>query len=119
IHLEMIRAQVPMNADTEATIEAAKGILDRESNTLDINSPLTLTTTSGIVARLQSAAVDINAKELSTDDPVKVNMKGTRIAANSLETAKGGKVFVFKDRVSVTIEPSRLKQARAAAGGSE
>lgn len=119
IRLEKISAEVPIDAKTKASIEAATGTYDQQRNRLDIDSPLTLTTTSGIVARLQSADVDINTNEISTADPVDVDMKGTHIAAESLVTRKGGDVFVFKDRVRVTIEPSVLRREEAEKASAE
>lgn len=116
IRLEKISAEVPLDKETSASIKADTGTYNRQSNRLDIDSPLTLTTSSGIVARLQSADVDIDANELSTTDPVDVDMKGTHIAAKSLETREGGKVFVFRDRVRVTIEPSALDDEGAEKG---
>lgn len=110
IHLEKIRGKVPMDAGTEVSFEAASGTFDREGNTLDINSPLALTTTSGIRAWLQSALINIDTNELSTDKAVEVDMNGMHITADSLHTTKGGRVFMFDRRVRVRIDPSTLKQ---------
>lgn len=110
IELEDIRANVPVDQDTFASIEAASGTFNREKNTLDIDSDVTLSTTSGVTARLRSAKVDIDANDLTTTKPVDITLDGMQIAADSFATQEGGKVFVFDKRVRVTLDPARLGQ---------
>lgn len=119
IRLEEIRARVPIDESNWASIDAATGTYDRQRNLLDINSPVMLETTSGIVARLDSAMVDIATSELTTDKPVEIELDGTHIAADSLKAEKGGKVLVFKDRVRVNILPSRLRNSRQVSARTE
>lgn len=109
IELEGIHANVPVDADKFADITAASGTYNRGENKIDIDSELILKISSGITARLQSAKVDIDSNSLTTSKPVKVELDGTEIAADSFAATEGGKVFVFKERVRVTIDPSRVR----------
>ena len=117
IELEDIQARLPIDDSNWASINAAAGVFDKDDNTLNITSSVTLETTSGIVARLQSAKVDIAAKKLSTQDPVEIELDGTRIAAESMQATEGGKVLTFSDRVRVQIDPSQIRQESAEAQG--
>ncbi|EKF20064.1 LPS export ABC transporter periplasmic protein LptC [Nitratireductor pacificus] len=119
IELEGIRAHVPVDKETFATIEAADGVYNRGENRLDIDSPISLKTTSGITAILQSAQIDIEGSSLESSKPVEIELDGTRIAADSFAASEGGKVFVFDKRVRVTIDPSQVRQtARSANQGN-
>ncbi|WP_048645485.1 LPS export ABC transporter periplasmic protein LptC [Nitratireductor soli] len=110
IELEGIRARVPVDKENFATIEAADGVYNRGENRLDIDSRISLKTTSGITAILESAQIDIGGSSLETSKPVEIELDGTRIAADSFAASDGGKVFVFDKRVRVTIDPSQVRQ---------
>lgn len=116
IELEGIRAHVPVDGDNFATIQASDGIYDRGNNRLDITSKISLRTTSGIVATLDSAEIDIEKSSLASSKPVEIELDGTKIAADSFAAEDGGKVFVFDKRVRVTIDPSRLRGTASATG---
>lgn len=111
IELEGIRAHVPVDKDNFATIQAEDGVYSRGDNKLDIKSPLLLKTTSGIIARLESAKIDIEKSTLESPHAVEIELDGTKIAADSFAASDGGKVFVFDKRVRVTIDPTQLKNA--------
>lgn len=121
IELEGIDAKLPISADNIATIDALRGVFDRNSNTLDINSPITVTTTDGMVAKLQSAFLDIANGDLKTNHAVDITIKGTKITSDSLSVLENGKVLVFENKVRMNIDPARAKAAQdktAADGGS-
>ncbi|MCR4267353.1 LPS export ABC transporter periplasmic protein LptC [Nitratireductor sp. ZSWI3] len=111
IELEGIRARVPVDPENFATIEASDGVYNRQENKLDIDSKISLKTTSGVVATLDTAHIDIEASSLTSSKPIEIELDGTRIAADSFAASDGGKVFVFDKRVRVTIDPSRLREA--------
>lgn len=112
IQLEGIRATVPIDRQDQATISAEGGIYDRQNNRLALDGAITLRTTSGILARLQSAEVDMASNVLSTEKPVEIEMSGMQIRADSFRAADGGKTLVFQDRVLVQIDPVRAREAR-------
>lgn len=111
IALEEIRATVPINADDQATISAESGTFDRQNDRLTLKNAVTLTTTSGVVARLQSAEVDIGSNELTTDEPVEIDMEGMRVRANTFR-ADGSSRLIFEDRVRVEFDPKQMRRSQ-------
>lgn len=103
ISLEEIDAKFALNDEVTAVIDAATGVFDNANNTLDINSPMNVKTSSGMVAKFESAQVDLKAGNLKTNDPVDIDMNGSHIVADSLTVTDQGKVMVFENRVRVTI----------------
>ena len=61
-----------------------RGIYDREKNTLDIPSAITVKTTDGMTAMLQSAYLEIGQGNLSTKDPVDIKLDGAQIVADAM-----------------------------------
>lgn len=113
IALEEIDAKFPIAADKWAHVQAANGVYDDNGNTLNITSPVTFRTNDGLTARLRSAQVDIAAGELKTSDPVEIEQEGAHITADSLDVRDKGKVFVFENRVRMTLDPSLMRTAQA------
>ncbi|MCT7378576.1 LPS export ABC transporter periplasmic protein LptC [Chelativorans salis] len=112
IKMEEIKATLPIDADDEATISAARGTFDRANDRLTLDTEITFRTTSGFVARLQSAEIDIASNDLTTDKPVEIEMDGMRINADSLHASNGGKKLVFENRVRVEIDPETMRPAQ-------
>jgi lipopolysaccharide export system protein LptC len=108
IELEEIVAKLALNESVTANVDAATGRYDKKQNTLDINSPIHVETNSGMIADLQSAQIDLNDGSLRTTDPVALDLKGSIVTADSLTVTEKGKVFVFENRVRVTIPPDQL-----------
>ena len=106
VELEGIAAELPYDARNSAAIDAAHGVFDRTRNALDIDSEINIRTSNGVVARLQSALVDIAGGRMSTSDPVEILYKGASIASDGMSVENNGKVVVFEKRVRVTIDPS-------------
>ncbi len=112
IELESIDASIPVDAKTTAKIDAESGIYDNSDNTLDINSPVTVTTNDGMIAKLKSAYIDMGSGNLKTEKPVDIERNGSRILADSMTITDRGKIMVFQDRVRLTILPEQLKTPR-------
>lgn len=117
IHLEGIDAKLPVDPKNTAKVVAKSGVYDNGNNTLVIDSPMTVTTTDGMTANLNSANMDMNAGTMSTGDPVEILLNGSKINALSMNMTDNGRVIVFENRVRVDIEPSK-KSGEAASGGS-
>jgi lipopolysaccharide export system protein LptC len=109
IDLEGIDARLPVSATEFATIGAEHGIYDRENDTLDIPSVITVKTTDGMTALLQSAYLEIGAGNLRTRDPVDIKMNGAQIVADAMSVLENGKVLIFENRVKMNLAPGRLK----------
>jgi lipopolysaccharide export system protein LptC len=114
VELEGIDARLPVSDEIFALIGADRGVYDREKNTLDVPSLITVKTTDGMTATLQSAYLEIDKGNLRTDKPVDIRMDGARIAADSMSVLENGKVLIFEKRVKMELRPDRLKKRSAA-----
>lgn len=116
IELEGIDATLPVDADNWATVIAPKGTYDRTMNTLDITDGMTIKTADGMLATLKSARLDIEKGDMTTNDPVDIQLQGAKITSDSMTILENGKVMIFEKRVRMNIDPQRLKTAQQASG---
>lgn len=117
IELEEIDATVPISDGTTAKIDASRAIYDRVSNTIQLNDPMTLSTSDGKSATLQSASINMAAGTLVTEQPVAIRIEGASIDAGKLSVAENGKVIVFENHVQMHLDPGRLNAERAESAG--
>jgi lipopolysaccharide export system protein LptC len=118
IDLEGINAKLPLAADNVASVNATRGIYNRDGNTMNLTSDVTVTTTDGVEAKFKSVFLDMGKGTMKTDDPVDVSRGGSRITADSMSVQENGRVLVFENRVRVNIDPASLKAAEAKSGES-
>jgi lipopolysaccharide export system protein LptC len=116
IALEGINARLPIDAKTTAVVNASTGTYDREKNTLDLNSAITITTTDGMVAKLKSAFLDMGKGNMKTTEPVDISRAGSRITSETMSVEDNGKVLIFEKRVRVNIDPAQAKAANKTSG---
>lgn len=114
INLDGIDARMPVEEANWARVEAVSGVYDRTANTLDVPTDILVTTTDGLVAKLQSAFLDINNGSLKSTTPVDIQAHGSRITADSMSVLDNGQRVIFETRVKVYIDPVQLKAAQAA-----
>lgn len=111
VQLDDITAKLPVSDDNWANVSAAKGIYNKAKDTLDIPTEVTVTTTDGLVAKLNSAFVNIATGDLKTSDPVDITLKGSHITANTMAVQDRGKVLVFDQKVRMTMMPEKKNAA--------
>ena len=116
IDLEGINAKLPVASDNVVSVTAAHGIYDRDNNTMNLTSDVSVTTTDGLVAKFKSVFLDMGKGSMKTDNPVDVSRNGSRITADSMSVEDNGKVVVFENRVRVDIDAASLKAAEAKSG---
>lgn len=112
IELQNITAGMPFTDTQTAALTAKGGWYDNKQRQLKLTQDIVLKTTGGMIARLQSADIDMNAKHLSTGDPVDITTSQARLTAESMQVSDGGKVLVFDGHVRMTIQPSALSPAQ-------
>lgn len=105
VELEGIDATLPIDAEHSAAIKAERGIYDSSANTLVVTTPMTVNSTNGMVAKLNSAQLNIDAGTLRTEEPVEITQNGNKITADTLSIVESGKVFIFEKRVRLDITP--------------
>lgn len=111
IDLEEIDARLPFEAANWMTVAARTGAYDRDANTLDLGEDITVTTDTGIRAKLKSAKVDMGAGHIDSTDPVDITLEGARIEADSMSIRDNGAVMIFDKRVRMQIEGGRMQTA--------
>ncbi|CAN7335285.1 LPS export ABC transporter periplasmic protein LptC [Mesorhizobium sp. LjRoot246] len=116
IELEGIDAKIPVGPDNIAAIKASRGTYDRNGNTMNLTSDVTITTTDGMQARFKSVFLDMGKGTMKTGDPVDVSREGSRITADSMSVQDNGKVLVFENKVRVNIDSAALKTAEGNSG---
>lgn len=119
IDLEGIDATVPFDSGNWMTIRTDAGRFDREGNTLEIDTDITVETDNGIRALLRSAQVDIGAGTLDTSEPVEISMDGGRIQADSLAVRERGAVMIFENRVRMHLDRAPLQSDDKRQDGSD
>ncbi len=110
ISLEGIDAEIPLGTELRAQVKAKSGVFDNANRQLTLDSDISLTTSDGITARLQSADIDIAGNSMSTDQPVSINNSNSQITADSMQITESGKVMTFEKRVRLVIQPAKLQE---------
>jgi len=118
IELDDITAKLPVSDGNWANVRAAKGIYNKDKDTLQVPTQMTVTTTNGLVAKLNSALVNIATGDLNTSDPVDITLQGSHITADSMTVEDRGKVLVFDRKVRMTMIPEKEKPAGSNNGAS-
>jgi len=116
VNLDGIDAKMPVELENWANVQATSGVYDRTANTLDVQSDILVTTTDGMVAKLNSAFLDIANGSLKSSTPVDIQSHGSRITADQMSVLENGKRVIFENRVRVHIDPGQMKAAQAARG---
>jgi lipopolysaccharide export system protein LptC len=111
IDLEGINAKLPVATDNIVSVDAAHGIYNRDANTMDLTSEVSVTTTDGLMAKFKSIFLDMGKGSMKTSNPVDVSRGGSRITADSMSVEDNGRLVVFENRVRVNIDPAALKAA--------
>jgi lipopolysaccharide export system protein LptC len=114
--LDTIKAKLPIDADSWATVDAPRGLYNRDKNTINFTGDVLITTTDGMTAKFSKAFFDIGKGDLKTSDPVDISTNGTQIAADSMTVLENGKVLIFEKRVRMEIAPGRLQTSQGTTG---
>lgn len=114
IELVEIAAKLPIDVTNSASIVAARGVYDSQKNTLDVTTPVTVETTSGMVAKLQSAFLEMDKGLLTTPKPVVITVKGAKVTSDTMSILENGKVLVFEKRVRMDIDPKQMRATEQA-----
>jgi lipopolysaccharide export system protein LptC len=88
-----------------ATVNAATGIYNGNTNTLELKNGISIKTTTGYSADLQQAIVDLDKGSLQSSQPVAISGKEGSLRANTMAVSDRGKHISFGGGVSVTFMP--------------
>ncbi len=114
IRLEDIVADFPVTEGDTALLNAISGYFNRDKEFLVLDQPFTVTTESGVTARLQDANIDVDAGTLKTQKRVDIETEQARIVAESLVMRDNGAEIVFERDVHMTVMPGAFRSASGA-----
>lgn len=106
VDLEEIRADVAVDAQTNATITAGNGFYDVASEQLKLFDDIAVSTTSGIQIQLGAADIDLAAGRMLGHGAVTVTTPNQRLESGSVSIAENGSVLSFGNRVRLTLLPT-------------
>lgn len=109
ITLENISAQVPLNDKNDSFIEAVQGIFDQERELLTFTQPFTVTTSSGLIAKLIGGEYEVATGAFESENPIDIKFDGGFLTSNSMQIAQGGEILIFDGDIRMKIEPRMLK----------
>ena len=112
VDLEGITAKIPFGSGITANLQAPVGHLNNTTQVLTLKGGFNLTTSDGMVAKLQDAVFDFGARSLKTDSPVDITRAGTHIKADSMTVMDGGASLVFEKRVRMVLQPNQTEQTK-------
>jgi len=115
IELTDIRARIALQERGMATVEAADGIYNTQSEQIRLKDDVKITSDSGYEARLSSAIVEFKAGTVTSNDPVTVRFTGGTIDAEGVDMLDNGQHVVFRGRVRTVMNPD-ARPVPAAAG---
>jgi lipopolysaccharide export system protein LptC len=101
--LESIAAQVPVNDQLTAKVNAKGGIYDRAADTLDMTQPFSLHLSSGLIANFRSAKLDVKHGAMTSDESVSITAPRVTVVARSINIEDKGRTIVFDGRVQVNL----------------
>lgn len=118
VGLEDVVATFSLGNGENATVEAAQGLYDSEAATLTLSGGLSVTTEGGLVARLESAEVELDSGSVRSDAPVEIESAGRLIRGNRFEMRDGGAELALAGGVSVTGAETASAPAPGARSGT-
>lgn len=108
ISLENVKAAMPMSKDVIARVVATSGIFDRATDRMEMTAPFDVNMSNGMLAKFQSAKLDVKAGTLDTTDAVRITTPEASIVADSLKITDKGKTITFAGAVRVNLEAASL-----------
>lgn len=107
IELQHIIAALPLGERGEAAVDAVRAYYDNINGRLQFDKPFEIRTDDGMVAKLETADVNLATSQLSTDRPVDIRRGGQHLTANGLQIRENGQVLFFNRGVSLVIDNTK------------
>ncbi len=102
VTLHNINATLGFGNGETAKINAKSGIFHADSQRIELNDTITISTTTGIKGSLESADIDMKAGTMRTDKPIEFSSEGSLIRANGVSVENKGQWIEFTGPVHVT-----------------
>ena len=121
VELEEINATLPISDSQTASVQAQRGLYDRDKNTLALHGAegdagIRVESSDGTVATAKGVDMDLGANTLLAQGPIDIRRRDATITAETLAVSGGGKIFTFERNVRVTVVPDQPDDAGAING---
>jgi len=115
VNLETIDANFAVADDVRAHLLAKSGIYDANTQKLQLDGGIDITTTNGYTGRLDHADIEIEKGTVFSDTGVDLAGKEGRITADGIEVLDHGKHIFFRGNVKVHFTPPEEEEDAATA----
>jgi lipopolysaccharide export system protein LptC len=105
VRLEEIAAEFGLSSEVKVSLGARTGVFDGDEETLMLSEGITVSSTNGYAAKLDSAMVSLGSGSLTSDAPVEIRATEGLIRSRGLSISDRGKKIVFSGGVSLTYLP--------------
>jgi lipopolysaccharide export system protein LptC len=115
VRLEKIDAEFGLTSDVTVSLDAMAGLFDGDKETLELSDGITVSSTNGYEAKLETAMINFGAGHLTSDGAIEIRSSEGLIRARALSISDRGKKVVFTGGVTVTFVPPENSQFSAPA----
>ncbi|MGI9464516.1 MAG: LPS export ABC transporter periplasmic protein LptC, partial [Aestuariivirgaceae bacterium] len=110
IALGTVTGQLRKASGQTVRIEADNGIYDSRTKTLDLSGNVRIVSPDRFTAKMPTARITLENKELFTEDHVVVTLKTGDITSNGLKIVDDGKNITFTNRVKAKLRHAANKE---------
>lgn len=104
IELTALRAEMRQNDDDWSLMLAARGEFDTKKEQLEMLDGIDISTSSGLVGRMERATLDMKTQTLESKRPVRFEMINGTVDAKGLRYEANEKLIVFQGGVNVNLK---------------
>jgi|SRR6185369_3106268 len=101
VELRNLRAKVEMQDKTSIQMSAIAGVYDSKTEIIKLERDIRLSSSNGYKGRLSKATVDIRKGNVSSDQPVELELLQGTLNANKLDITDSGDLVRFHGGVSM------------------
>jgi lipopolysaccharide export system protein LptC len=92
-------------------VKSDKGVYNRDSKALELTGNVVFVEANRFRAEMQKAQINTKDQTMTSQSPVKVDMQGSLIEAETLTVTEGGARILFKGGVKAKLRTNRTQEA--------
>jgi lipopolysaccharide export system protein LptC len=104
IELTALRAEMRQNDDDWSLMLATRGEFDTKNERLEMLDGIDISTSSGLIGRMERATLNMNTQTLESKQPVRFEMINSTVNAKGLRYEASEKLIVFQGGVHVNLK---------------
>ncbi len=113
VELRNMHAKIEMQDKTTIEMAAASGLYDNKGETLKLERDIRLSSSNGYKGRLTQAVVDIKNGNVTSDQPVEIELLQGTLNAKRLDIINSGDLVRFHGGVTMILMLSEADKAKA------